>query len=78
MSTNNEEKKIRPKNIVKNEDQCPKCKGTGLMKTKFITCSNCDGLKCYKCNERGYTQSTWSECNKCFGTGTLGEIRRPV
>lgn len=66
-----------PKIIVKNPKQCHKCKGIGLMKTQFITCVNCAGLKCYKCNELGYTQSLWSECNMCYSTGTIGEIKRP-
>ena len=48
------------------------------MNTPYIVCNNCNGKKCYKCNELGYTQAAWSECNKCYGTGTLGEISRPV
>jgi len=67
-----------PTIIVKNPKQCHKCKGTGLVKTKFITCAICNGLKCYKCNELGYTQSSWSECDKCYGAGTIGEIKRPT
>ena len=67
-----------PKKIFKNPKQCHKCKGTGLMKTKFITCDICNGLKCYKCNELGYTQLLWSECSICYGTGTIGEIKRPT
>ena len=78
MSTQDDNTQDTTKQDFQNINQCPKCKGIGLMKTSYITCSNCDGKKCYKCNELGYTQSAWSECNKCYGTGTLGEISRPV
>jgi len=77
MSSYSEEKIDISNKIFRNNKQCKKCNGIGLMKTKFITCSNCRGNKCYKCNELGYTQSSWSECDKCYGTGTIGEIKRP-
>ena len=51
--------------------QCPKCKGIGLIKTEFKYCSNCDGKKCFRCNGKGYSQSNWSECNVCYGSGEL-------
>lgn len=78
MSTLDESNQQASGSEFQNKNQCPKCKGIGLMNTPYIVCNNCNGKKCYKCNELGYTQAAWSECNKCYGTGTLGEISRPV
>ena len=70
----NEPTCITVKNEKKRCSQCDKCRGIGLMKTKFIVCPTCCGKKCHKCRELGYTQSNWSECDKCFGSGSLDKI----
>ena len=52
---------------------CPRCKGTGLVKTDIVLCSNCKvvGDGCYRCKS-GIITMPWSECENCLG---LGEIK---
>ena len=56
----------------KEPSRCPVCIGSGLVRTPTIECPTCLGHPrgCYKC-KAGYIQLSWSECEKCFGLGSI-------
>ena len=49
--------------------KCYKCCGSGLVKTEYKVCPNCNGKKCIECNETGYLSQFWGECPRCIGYG---------
>ena len=51
--------------------QCYECKGSGFIKTDYVICSICKGIKCMCCNATGLEVLPWSNCNIC---DRLGEI----
>lgn len=51
--------------------QCHECKGIGFIKTDYVICSICHGIKCMSCNSIGLEVLPWSNCNVC---DRLGEI----
>ena len=57
-------------------NRCSLCKGTGLIKTYIIVCKHCDAKGCCWCSGFRFTRQPWIECELCYGSGTLVEIKK--
>jgi len=55
---------------------CPKCQGYGLVKQTPVLC-DCSSTFCMKCeNREGFIVKPWEECESCFGSGQIEEIKK--
>jgi len=56
---------------MRNNTNCEKCLGHGIIKQEEKKCIICEGKKCISCNEKGFEKMPYDECDKCFGSGKI-------
>lgn len=55
----------------KQQKQCVKCQGYGMVKQETIKCIICNGIKCIMCKETGFSQLPYEICETCDGAGSV-------
>lgn len=55
---------------MKQTQQCTKCNGIGMIRTKPAICMTCHKHGCSNCGGTGFVQHMWIDCPTCIGTGT--------